>query len=260
MDTSRRTTYSTFLLRTFDDLRKFDPNFRERIVDNSRGKYSTIRSPNRIQNNDVADRAGRGKKTKKRNKRQREREKRKPFPPRRKDEKEETQHVDRWFLASGRGRRRGWGVDFNPSNRSSPGRFLLGWLAARPTDHLSKTHTTPMQEKSTMFHGSSRSGGRLAPAYDTGDGCTNRNLVHSTGRQEHYVLYAPSYRRTPTLCTPAIESTVTREDRDFKVQNRLSPMYTFLPPFLPKENLQLLPSFSLIFVVPIYLRIDEKFI
>ena len=87
-----------------------------------------------------------------------------------------------------------------------------------------------------------------------------RNLVHSTGRQEHYVLYAPSYRRTPTLCTPAIESTVTREDRDFKVQNRLSPMYTFLPPFLPKENLQLLPSFSLIFVVPIYLRIDEKFI
>lgn len=38
----------------------------------------------------------------------REREKRKPFPPRRKDEKEETQHVDRWFLASGRGRRRGW--------------------------------------------------------------------------------------------------------------------------------------------------------
>lgn len=65
-------------------------------------------SPNRIQNNDVADRAGRGKKTKKRNKRQREREKRKPFPPRRKDEKEETQHVDRWFLASGRGRRRGW--------------------------------------------------------------------------------------------------------------------------------------------------------
>lgn len=108
MDTSRRTTYSTFLLRTFDDLRKFDPNFRERIVDNSRGKYSTIRSPNRIQNNDVADRTGRGKKTKKRNKRQREREKRKPFPPRRKDEKEETQHVDRWFLASGRGRRRGW--------------------------------------------------------------------------------------------------------------------------------------------------------
>lgn len=154
----------------------------------------------------------------------------------------------------------GGGVDFNPSNRSSPGRFLLGWLAARPTDHLSKTHTTPMQEKSTMFHGSSRSGGRLAPAYDTGDGCTNRNLVHSTGRQEHYVLYAPSYRRTPTLCTPAIESTVTREDRDFKVQNRLSPMYTFLPPFLPKENLQLLLSFSLIFVVPIYLRIDEKFI
>lgn len=74
MDTSRRTTYSTFLLRTFDDLRKFDPNFRERIVDNSRGKYSTIRSPNRIQNNDVADRAGRGKKTKKRNKdRERER-------------------------------------------------------------------------------------------------------------------------------------------------------------------------------------------
>lgn len=38
----------------------------------------------------------------------REREKRKPFSPRRKDEKEETQHVDRWFLASGRGRRRGW--------------------------------------------------------------------------------------------------------------------------------------------------------
>lgn len=111
MDTSRRTTYSTFLLRTFDDLRKFDPNFRERIVDNSQRaniRQSRQCSPNRIQNNDVADRAGRGKKTKKRNKRQREREKRKPFPPRRKDEKEETQHVDRWFLASGRGRRRGW--------------------------------------------------------------------------------------------------------------------------------------------------------
>ena len=77
MDTSRRTTYSTFLLRTFDDLRKFDPNFRERIVDNSqRAKIRQSRqcSPNRIQNNDVADRAGRGKKTKKRNKdRERER-------------------------------------------------------------------------------------------------------------------------------------------------------------------------------------------
>lgn len=79
--------------------------------------------------------------------------------------------------------------------------WFLGWLVARPTDHLSKTRTTPMQEKSTMFHSSSGSGGRLAPAYDTGDGCTDRNLVHSTGRQEHYVLYAPSYRRAPTLCT-----------------------------------------------------------
>lgn len=77
MDTSRRTTYSTFLLRTFDDLRKFDPNFRERIVDNSQRaniRQSRQCSPNRIQNNDVADRAGRGKKTKKRNKdRERER-------------------------------------------------------------------------------------------------------------------------------------------------------------------------------------------
>ena len=73
-------------------------------------------------------------------------------------------------------------VDFNPSNRSSPGRFLLGWLAARPTDHLSKTHTTPMQEKSTMFHGSSRSGGRLAPAYDTGDGCTKPCTFYRAAR------------------------------------------------------------------------------
>lgn len=78
MDTSRRTTYSTFLLRTFDDLRKFDPNFRERIVDNSQRaniRQSRQCSPNRIQNNDAArDRAGRGKKTKKRNKdRERER-------------------------------------------------------------------------------------------------------------------------------------------------------------------------------------------
>lgn len=76
----------------------------------------------------------------------------------------------------------GGGVDFNPSNRSSPGRFLLGWLAARPTDHLSKTHTTPMQEKSTMFHGSSRSGGRLAPAYDTGDGCTKPCTFYRAAR------------------------------------------------------------------------------
>lgn len=94
---------------------------------------------------------------------------------------------------------------FNPSSSNllpvHPSGWFLGWLAARPTDHLSKTRTTPMQEKSTMFHGSSGSGGRLAPAYDTGDGCTDRNLVHSTGRQEHYVLYAPSYRRAPTLCT-----------------------------------------------------------
>lgn len=94
----------------------------------------------------------------------------------------------------------------NPSSSNRSSSVSLGWLAARPTDHLSKTHTTPMQEKSTMFHGSSRSGGGLAPAYDTGDGCTNRNLVHSTGRQEHYVLYAPSYRRTPTLYTPTIEN------------------------------------------------------
>lgn len=56
-----------------------------------------------------------------------------------------------------------------------------------------------MQEKSTMFWLYQVEEGWSV--YDTGDGCTNRNLVHSTGRQEHYVLYAPYL---PT------ESSVTR--------------------------------------------------
>lgn len=120
MDTSRRTTYSTFLLRTFDDLRKFDPNFRERIVDNSRGKYSTIRSPNRIQNNDVADRAGRGKKTKKRNK-EREREKKTVFSS---TQGREGRNAARGPMVSRLGKRKKKRVERNASRLIASGRYL----------------------------------------------------------------------------------------------------------------------------------------